>query len=213
MSGRAARRWRCPRRHIRLGGTPATLAGSVVNRNAPAIDTWPWVPGHRCSATGDRLQAPGHPTVGIQACLLGTDRYEQTGGLFRARRRLKQSYRRHPSRRPIRPVMSRFRSFRSEAAFLRRTCTFCIFETCPLSFIHGGHWMSTVLFPVRTFCSKAAFAAANRFALGSILLQGAFCFGEHLRFEPRVELLPVPGRSIPNRSIPGRSAPERSVFL
>ena len=73
--------------------------------------------------------------------------------------------------------------------------------------------MSNFLFSVRTFRSEVAFAAANRFALGSILLQGAFCFGEHLRFEPRVELLPVPGRSIPNRSIPGRSAPERSVFL
>jgi hypothetical protein len=69
---------------------------------------------HRYLAMGARLQVPGYRRLGTQPCLLGQlcllgmGRYEQTGGLFRAGRRLKQSYRRHSIRRPIRPVISRF---------------------------------------------------------------------------------------------------------
>ncbi len=67
---------------------------------------------HRYLAIGARLQALRRPAISVH-------RYEQTGGLFQTGRRLKQSYRWHPSRRPIRPVMLRFRFGPEERAFSR----------------------------------------------------------------------------------------------
>jgi hypothetical protein len=62
MSVRAARRWRCPRQHIRLGSTPGTPAGSGATWDATARL---YTPGYvyRYSAMGVRPQIPRHPAV------------------------------------------------------------------------------------------------------------------------------------------------------
>jgi hypothetical protein len=70
--------------------SPALAVPSAANRarqhigRCHGLGRQPECSCHRYLAMGARLQVPGHPAVGIQACLPSTDRYEQPGGLFRA---------------------------------------------------------------------------------------------------------------------------------